>query len=75
LKPCKESYSIKRRQHERAFQAHYPKAAASGGGSLLNKNSRMVCAIWEFLFSDEKQEDFLKISEVWVLKLIVVTGE
>jgi hypothetical protein len=34
-KQCKESYSIKRRQHERAFQAHYPKAAARGGGSLL----------------------------------------
>jgi hypothetical protein len=34
-KLCKESYSIKRRQQERAFQAHYPKAAASGGGSLL----------------------------------------
>jgi len=30
-----ESYSIKRRQQERAFQAHYLKAAASGGGSLL----------------------------------------
>jgi hypothetical protein len=34
-KRCKESYSIKRRQQERAFQAHYPKAAASGDGSLL----------------------------------------
>ena len=34
-KPCKESCSIKRRQYERAFQVHYPKAAASGGGSLL----------------------------------------
>jgi len=35
-KLCSESYSIKRRQQERAFQAHYLKAAASGGGSLLN---------------------------------------
>jgi len=36
-KLCSESYSIKRRQQERAFQAHYLKAAASGGGSLLAK--------------------------------------
>jgi hypothetical protein len=39
LKPCKESYSIKRCQYERAFQAHYPKAAASGGGNLLSSIS------------------------------------
>gem|GEM_PF-6870075 len=37
-KLCSESYSIKRRQQERAFQAHYLKAAASGGGSLLVAN-------------------------------------
>jgi uncharacterized membrane protein len=50
-KRCKESYSIKRRQQERAFQAHYPKAAASGGGNLLGEKTMYtlseIQSVWQ----------------------------